>query len=243
MLREAGALEKLFPEVAGMSGVDQPREYHIADVFDHTMMALDAAAADPLVQHPGDAEVMLGILYHDVGKPACAGRHPEDGRITFYGHQSVSEEKARERLTHWRSPMIGAEPENVARLAARHMFDTRADSTGRALRRFIRAVGVELVGKLLDVALCDRRAQRDPSRVDDLLALRERIEMELSAKPPLSVKDLAISGRDLLERGYKPGPALGNELARLLELVIEEPARNTREFLLENLSPPAGQAD
>ena len=239
LLREAGALEVLFPEIAAMSGVEQPEEYHVADVFDHTMLALDAAAKDEALRHPGDPEVMLAVLYHDVGKPACAGRHPSDGRITFYGHQDVSRDRVRERLTHWKAGMIGADPEKVALLVARHMFDAKPDSTDRTLRRFLRGIGPELVFKLLDVRIADRRAQRNPENLDDVLGLRARIEDELSRKPALTVKALAVSGRDLIARGYAPGPALGAELSRLLELVLDDPALNERERLLNLVAPPS----
>ncbi len=240
LLREALALEVLFPEIAAMSGVEQPKEYHVADVFDHTMLALDAAASDSALRHPGDPEVMLAVLYHDVGKPSCAARHPDDGRPTFYGHQDVSRDTARERLTHWKAGMIGADPERVALLVARHMFDANPGSTDRSLRRFLRGIGPELVFKLLDVRIADRRAQRNPENLDDVLGLRARIEEELSRKPPLTVKALAVSGRDLIALGYVPGPALGAELNRLLELVLDDPALNEREKLLGLVKPPRG---
>lgn len=238
LLRELGVLAELFPELAAMSGVEQPPEYHVADVFDHTMMVVDAAANDPEIEARGDPELLLAALYHDAGKPSCMERHPDDGRITFYGHQHVSMEIAKERLSYWKSGMIGASPERTARLISRHMFDTQADFSDRAIRRFIRSIGPDLVGKLLDLRLADRRGQRNPTRVEDLMALRRRVQEELARKVPLDVKALAISGKDLLERGYRAGPAVGHELERLLGLVIDDPARNTREYLLNALQPP-----
>ena len=51
----------------------------------------------------------------------------------------------------------------------------------------------------------------------------------------LSLKDLAVTGRDLIAAGMKPGPQLGQTLQNLLQLVLEDPSRNSKEYLLSNL--------
>lgn len=243
LMRDIEALEELFPELAAMSGVEQPRPYHVADVFDHTMMAVDAAASDPEIHNAGDPELVLAALYHDVGKPECVLEHPKTGEPAFFGHENVSEEYALERLTRLKSGMIGADPDNVARLTKRHMFNVDAESSDKAIRRFIRMIGPDLVEKLIDLRIADRRAQANPGKIEDTLALRRRVEEELNRRSPMRVKELAISGHDLIDRGYKPGPAIGEELNRLLEFVLDDPEANTRERLLEELRPPPGERE
>ena len=51
----------------------------------------------------------------------------------------------------------------------------------------------------------------------------------------LDLKSLAVRGRDVMDAGVKPGKAVGETLAALLELVLEDPSRNTRDYLLQHL--------
>jgi tRNA nucleotidyltransferase (CCA-adding enzyme) len=78
---------------------------------------------------------------------------------------------------------------------------------------------------------------------DDLLALLpaprsllpEAIAKVRAARPPLALKDLAVRGDDLIAVGVRPGPEVGETLARLLDEVIDDPARNTKEYLLSRV--------
>ena len=78
---------------------------------------------------------------------------------------------------------------------------------------------------------------------DDLLALlpapraalTHAVERIRAANPPLTLKDLAVKGNDLIAAGVRAGPDVGDALARLLEEVLEDPARNTKEYLLSRV--------
>ena len=75
---------------------------------------------------------------------------------------------------------------------------------------------------------------------DDLLvgatnAFRKSVAAIRAANPPLSLKDLAVKGDDLIAAGVRPGPDVGAALARLLEEVLEDPARNTKSYLLSRV--------
>jgi len=77
---------------------------------------------------------------------------------------------------------------------------------------------------------------------DDLLALvpaprslLHGVERIRAAGEPLTLKDLAVKGDDLIAAGVRPGPDVGETLAKLLEEVLEDPSRNTKEYLLSRV--------
>lgn len=121
----------------------------------------------------------------------------------------------------------------VKRLVRFH--DLRPVPTPRSVRRMIYKVGEELFPSLLLVQRADILAQSNYRREEKLRALEEteRIYREiLAARQCLSIRGLAVGGRDLIADGMKPGPALGRTLTALLEHVLEEPEHNTKEYLL-----------
>jgi tRNA nucleotidyltransferase (CCA-adding enzyme) len=93
-----------------------------------------------------------------------------------------------------------------------------------AVRRWLAAVG-EYADDLL--ALLPPPASRSP--------LTPAVEKIRAANPPLGLKDLAVKGDDLIAAGVRAGPDVGEALARLLEEVLEDPARNTKEYLLSRV--------
>jgi len=76
--------------------------------------------------------------------------------------------------------------------------------------------------------------------VDDLLigasdAVRKAVAKVQAENPPLALKDLAVKGDDLIAAGVRPGPDVGETLARLLDEVLEDPSRNTKQYLLSRV--------
>ena len=99
-------------------------------------------------------------------------------------------------------------------------------------------MGKELFPLILEVKAADLAAQSDYQRAEKrdwlerLRSLYEEIEREGDC---LTIKDLAVNGRDLIQAGITPGPQLGLALQQLLEIVLEDPEKNTREYLLSSL--------
>jgi len=90
-----------------------------------------------------------------------------------------------------------------------------------AIRRWLSAVG-EYADDLL------RLPTPDSQLLKSVAAIRAK-------NPPLGLKDLAVKGDDLIAAGVRPGPDVGEMLARLLDEVLEDPTRNTREYLLSRV--------
>jgi tRNA nucleotidyltransferase (CCA-adding enzyme) len=226
LLREAGLLELWMPELTRCFAVPQNR-WHAYDVYTHSLEACDHAPRDKAV-------VRWAALLHDIGKPDTRVERRGDG--TFYGHEQAGAELADHLLERLRFPgLLRAE---IVHLVREHMFDYHAKWSDAAVRRWVRRVGEEAVADLFDLRIADLLGNGlktgFPAQPE---ALRRRIERVLAESHALRVGDLAVDGRDVMESlGIGPGPAVGEALEVLLDEVLEEPGRNTRERLLARMA-------
>jgi putative nucleotidyltransferase with HDIG domain len=230
LLREGGVLPFILPEVAEGIGVEQ-NVYHAFDVYRHGLATLDATP-------PGDLVLRLAALFHDVGKPQTRTVEPEGTH--FYGHENVGETMAREALGRLR--FSGDHTEAVARLVRNHMYANNPEQTPAAIRRFVRRVGVDLVPRQFALRHADIVGSGLPKRNDDNELFEARVFAELERKPPLSVKDLAIGGKDILAiiaqleaSGLGPFPKskIGGALAHVLERLLDDPNLGRSEQVKE----------
>jgi putative nucleotidyltransferase with HDIG domain len=208
-------------------------------VLDHSLLACDYAAK---LEAP--LPVRLAALYHDIGKPPTRRMEPqpspqdedspldESGVWTFYQHERISASMARNIGRRLRYP--NAVIDRAVHLIEEHMFhydDTWGDA---AVRRLIIRVGEECLDDLYTLRRCDAFATAGVEPAPGFLApLVSRVDAVLAQSRALSLKDLAVSGRDLMAIGVAPGKRLGIILGELLEAVVEDPEQNTRETLLE----------
>lgn len=246
LLEETGLLALFIPEFKICRGCVQSdyRAFHKFDVMDHLLYACDGAPAQKL-------NVRLAALFHDIGKPAAKkiisenvldgdkkdGSKKEIQAITFFNHEAIGEKITRTIMTRLKfsNEMI----DSVCHLVREHMFHYESNWTDAAVRRFIMRVRPECLEDLYDLRLADMYGMynepvniRYSASVSLLLELRERVEKELAAKTALSLKSLAVNGRDLMEIGIPAGKELGRILNELLNCVIEDPAMNCRQTLL-----------
>ena len=247
LLEESGLLDIFIPEFKICRGCIQSdyRAFHKFDVLDHLFYACDGAPADKL-------NVRLAALFHDIGKPAAKkilhetvlngekndGSKKEIEKITFYNHEAFGEKITQKLMTRLKfsNDMIS----NVCHLVKEHMFHYESNWSEAAVRRFIIRVKPECMEDLYDLRLADMYGMynekvdvRYSESVKLLLELKARVEKELSKKTALSLKSLAVNGRDLMQLGIPTGKELGRILNELLECVIEDPAMNNKEMLIE----------
>lgn len=231
ILREAGLLDLWLPELAACRGVPQNR-FHAYDVYFHSLYSCDAARADA-------PDVRWAALLHDIGKPGT--RVERAGEGTFHGHESLGARLADERLERLRFP--NATRARIVHLVREHMFDYRPEWSDAAVRRFVSRVGADDVADLFDLRMADALGNglKRPD-TEKLAALARRVDQVLQAPHALAVHDLAVHGDDVMRvLAIPPGPEVGRVLARLLEEVLDDPARNTRERLLARLDAIAGE--
>ncbi|HYL70427.1 MAG TPA: HD domain-containing protein [Candidatus Dormibacteraeota bacterium] len=210
VLREAGLLERVLPEISAMAGVEQGG-WHIYDVYEHTMRALDLA--------PPALVTRAAVLLHDVGKPPTHVVAP-DGRHTFYDHAGAGEQMARDILTRLR--FSNDEVDAVAQLVRLHLRPIQYDPatfSDSAVRRLIRDSG-ELRDRMLDVARADTRASSFPSTagIDELAGRMARLD----AGGEVSRMRDPLSGDEIMQMaGRTPGPWVGRIKRAIQDAILD----------------------
>ncbi|MEK7193257.1 MAG: CCA tRNA nucleotidyltransferase [Patescibacteria group bacterium] len=222
LLEEVNLLHYVLPELREGIGVGQ-NKHHIYTVFEHNVRSLEYAAKKNY-----SFEVRLASLLHDVGKPKV--KRGEGPDCTFYNHDSVGAKitlGALERLRFSKEVI-----ETVAHFVRYHMFYYNVgEVTAAGVRRFLARVGPEYVDDLLKIREADRIGSGVPKAVPyklrHLLFMIEKVKHD-----PLSPKMLALRGEDVMRvAAIPPGPKIGQILSILLEEVLENPERNTKEKL------------
>ncbi|HJA11833.1 MAG TPA: CCA tRNA nucleotidyltransferase [Candidatus Mediterraneibacter merdipullorum] len=218
---ELGITKVILPEWDAMAGVEQHTPHHKYDVAEHTLHALKNVKRDKILR--------LAMLFHDMGKPSVKTTD-ETGRDHFKGHALVSEEIARKVLR--RLKFDNDTVKKVTRLVCYH--DYRTEATPKNVRRAMNRIGVDLFPYYLAVRMADVKAQspyRRREKIENIIAMRELYQKALIDGECVTLRQLAVGGRELMELGMKPGREIGSMLSELLEYVIDDPARNDRDIL------------
>jgi tRNA nucleotidyltransferase (CCA-adding enzyme) len=224
VMRQHGLLEVSAPEVMPQVGCEQ-NKWHRYDVWGHALACVDACVGDPILR--------LSAFLHDVGKPATRAFGDKTQDWTFYDHEKVGAEIVEPMLQRLR--FSNDERARITHLVRHHLVCYEPSWSDAAVRRWIRRIGVERLEDLYALNEADLRG-KDRDAIPDLSVLedlRARAASILAKRDALGTKDLAIGGRELMrDLGLAAGPKLGIILERLLEEVIEDPARNVPEILL-----------
>ncbi|MDR2660223.1 MAG: CCA tRNA nucleotidyltransferase [Spirochaetaceae bacterium] len=224
-MEKCGLLPLILPELTRCRGVEQ-KGFHRFDVLTHCLLACDYAAGRKY-KHT----VRLAALFHDIGKPETA--KPDDAGVwTFYNHEFVSADMTRAIMTRLR--YSNADIDETVHLVKEHMFNYTDSWSDSAVRRFARRVGEKNIQPLFDLRRADSFGMFGAEPPLNLtLDFQYRIDSVLAKGRALSLKDLAINGEELIKAGIPSGRLMGLILRRLLEAVIDDPALNVTEKLLE----------
>ena len=224
---DLGMTKVFLPEFDAAMGVEQNNPHHCYNVGEHILHSLTHVRADKVLR--------FTMLFHDLGK-AVTRTVDEEGIDHFYGHVEVSAKIADNRMKSLR--FDNDTREKVIRLVKYH--DLKIELTPKAVRRAVVKIGEDIFPYLLEVKRADFLSQSMYKREEkeaELQQLRELYKKILEEKNCISIKMLAVNGSDLIAAGMRPGKAIGETLQKLLEIVLEEPSLNTKEYLLSQISP------
>ncbi len=214
----------LIPELEPCIGFRQYNHHHAHDVWEHTLTVLEHSEPVPAER--------LAALLHDVGKPAVFAFDKElVGH--FYGHAAVSAALC-DRILH-RLRYDNETVHLVTELVAIHGYPLMGESD-RQLRRLMGKIGQPQLRRLLRLRRADRLGkgtEKNEAIEADIMGLERTLEEILNKELCFSVKQLKISGRELMALGIEQGKQVGMLLQMLLTAVIEERVPNEPEFLIE----------
>ena len=222
-LKNSGLLATFLPELKDSEQIGQG-DYHSWNLWEHSLIA--TITIRPQIH------LRLAALLHDVAKPQTRISN-QDG-IHFYGHDEQGAELAGSILERLRYP--GKLIETVKILIRWHMFFINTQSSDGAVRRLIAKVGPDNIPDLLELRRADIVAtgKVDYHTWEYWQYLSGRINSILNEKSALTESDLVINGSDLIKHfKLSQSPLIGEILAYLRELVLDEPALNQKPALLQ----------
>lgn len=219
-LERLGALDIILPELTEGRGMAQRAEYHKYDVMNHLFHA--AAAA------PCELTLRLGALLHDIGKP-------ESCRTTgrMYMHDKISAQMAERLLKRLNYPAQTVE--HVRELIRHHMYDLRGDAKDVTIRTWMALRGRELSRDLIELRRADVWGSGIETGPVPTADRWERVLEDMERRGvPFTEKELAVSGRDIMEALNIPaGPKVGSVKRGLMLHCARVPEHNKREILLK----------
>lgn len=230
LLYETGISKVIMPEFDAVMETEQNNPHHCYTVGEHILHSMQCIPDG----EGGLKFLRLAMLFHDFGK-ACTKTTDENGIDHFHGHAAVSADMAKKILR--RLKFDNETMETVYKLVYYH--DYKIEEGAKYVRRAVNRMGEDIFPLILKVKRADILAQSDFERdkkEENLAKITALYEEILQKKECISLKTLALTGKDLIAEGIMPGKQLGGILNRMLSHVIDYPAHNTRQYLLENLT-------
>ena len=221
---ECGVTKVFFPEFDLAMETPQNHPHHCYNVGEHILHSL--------IEVPADKVLRLTMLLHDIAKPQCL-TVDEKGITHFHGHEEMGAEMSRVILRRLR--MDNDTTDKVCRLVRFHDYGNGVAPDRRIVRRAVNKIGEDLFDDFILVKKADLLAQSMYLREEKLSNLAEwdACYREIrEAEECVSLRTLAVNGRDLIAAGLQPGRELGNILKQLLDEVLETPEKNEKDYLI-----------
>lgn len=219
---ELGITAQILPEFDLCMKTPQRHKHHCYDVGEHILHSMLFVEPDKVLR--------LGMLFHDIGKPQTL-TVDADGTTHNKKHPYEGEKITRKVMR--RLKFDNDTTDQVTKLVLYHDYDIAPTEAG--VRRAINRMGEEIFAMIFTVRRADIAAQSDYMRKEKLekVAYIEKLyQTVLEHQDAVSLKDLAITGSDLIAEGIPPGRQIGERLNALLEKVLDDPSLNKKETLL-----------
>lgn len=221
----ADVLGVILPQMKAMDGCLQNCPYHCYDVLRHTAYAVQAVRPESVLR--------LAAFFHDIGKPACRTTD-EAGNDHFFGHAAYSAEIAEQCLMALRADTKTVQ--TVTTLVRYHDMPVEmpVEETEKRVKRALNRLSAELFFPLMELKRADTLAHAPccHGRLADIDRFERLANAILQKQECFSIRQLAVTGTDLLEAGIPQGRQIGEILQTLLDAVLDGSVKNERQALL-----------
>lgn len=224
-LYELGLLEYIMPELIVAYKTAQNNPHHIYDVAHHSIVAMENVPKDPVLR--------MSALLHDIGKPLTKTTDKK-GVDHFYDHPMRSVELSKHILKDLR--FDNQTIRDVCMLVKNHDYHLTHKVNRVLIKKLLDEMGEELFDKLMSLQIADAKAQNPAKlapklvQVEEVKALKQSI---VEQNECYSLKNLALNGGDLIKLGIPKGKRVGEMLDKLLEYVMKNASKNTKEELTD----------
>ena len=211
----------IIPEIIPMFDLDQENNFHVYDVWEHTISVIEKL--------PQNLTLRLAGFFHDSGKPSC--KFIENGVGHFYGHERTSARIASSVLKRFRYDNLTIE--HVVDVVKNHSI-VFAPRTRQPLR-LLNKMGEEKLKLLIELELADVKSQNPAfawERTENILTFKSELVEILETAACFSLKDLDVNGYDLMKLGIPRGRMVGEILDKLLSQVLEGNLENDKDSLI-----------
>lgn len=219
LMRDTGVLELIIPEFKATYDFNQCNPHHNLDLFNHIINVVSKV--------PADLELRYSALLHDIAKPVVQ-TFDEKGIAHYKTHEIVGADMARDILTRLKLPVKLID--TVVEIIKRHMVLYK-DITDKKFNKLLSEMGYDNLWRLIEHSIADNSSKNNEvvSTENDL---HERLKRAVEKQMQVTVNDLAVNGKDLIELGFT-GKEVGEIKKELLDKYLSEEIQNNKEEMME----------
>ena len=218
LMKDMGVLELIIPEFKATYDFNQCNPHHNLDLFNHIINVVSKV--------PVDLGLRYSALLHDIAKPVVQ-TFDEEGIAHYKTHEIVGADMARDILTRMKLPVKLID--SVVEIIKKHMVLYR-DVTDKKFNKLLSEMGYGNLWRLIEHCIADNESKNNEvvSTENDL---HERLKRAVEKQMQVTVNDLAINGKDLIELGFT-GKEIGQIKKDLLDKYLSEEIQNEKEEML-----------
>ena len=218
LMRDTGVLELIIPEFKTTYDFNQCNPHHNLDLFNHIINVVSKV--------PADLELRYSALLHDIAKPVVQ-TFDEKGIAHYKTHEIVGADMARDILTRMKLPVKLID--TVVEIIKKHMILYK-DITDKKFNKLLSEMGYDNLWRLIEHSIADNSSKNNEvvSTENDL---HERLKRAVEKQMQVTVNDLAVNGKDLIELGFT-GKEVGEIKKELLDKYLSEEIQNNKEEML-----------
>lgn len=219
LMKDTGVLEIIIPEFKATYDFVQCNPHHNLDLFNHIISVVSKV--------PADLELRYSALFHDIAKPIVQ-TFDENGIAHYKTHEIVGADMARNILSDLKLPIKLID--TVTEIIKKHMILYR-DVTDKKFNKLLSEMGYDNLWRLIEHSIADNESKNNEvvSTENDF---HERLKRAVEKQMQVTVNDIAINGKDLVELGFN-GKEIGEIKRELLDNYLSEKIKNEKEEMLK----------